>query len=85
MVLSQLINPAMGLFRLPPEAGSPFILASVRKDDLLLFAEPNTVSLLTPVQILTGVYLAGVLLPCLVTLLTIVREQSSSICLIAVK
>jgi Fe2+ transport system protein B len=74
--LSQLINPAMGLFRLPPEAALPVILASVRKDGLLLFAEPNTVSLLSPVQILTGVYLAGVLLPCLVTALTIAREQS---------
>jgi len=38
--------------------------------------EPNTVSLLSPVQILTGVYLAGVLFPCLVTALTISREQS---------
>ncbi len=74
--LSGLINPAMGLFRLPPEAALPIILASIRKDGLLLFAEPNTVSLLSPVQILTGVYLAGVLLPCLVTALTIAREQS---------
>ncbi len=74
--LSRLIDPTMGLFRLPPEAALPVILASVRKDGLLLFAEPNTVSLLSPVQILTGVYLAGVLLPCLVTALTIAREQS---------
>lgn len=74
--LSGLINPAMELFRLPPEAALPVILASVRKDGLLLFAEPNTVSLLSPVQILTGVYLAGVLFPCLVTALTISREQS---------
>ncbi|MFM7447604.1 MAG: nucleoside recognition domain-containing protein [Leptolyngbyaceae cyanobacterium] len=74
--LSRLINPAMGLFRLPPEAALPVILASIRKDGLLLFAEPNTVSVLSPLQILTGVYLAGVLLPCLVTALTIAREQS---------
>lgn len=74
--LSRLIDPIMGLFRLPPEAALPVILASVRKDGLLLFAEPNTVSLLSPVQILTGVYLAGVLLPCLVTVMTIAREQS---------
>ncbi|WP_200817602.1 nucleoside recognition domain-containing protein [Calothrix rhizosoleniae] len=74
--LSRLIDPTMGFFRLPPEAALPVILASVRKDGLLLFAEPNTVSLLSPVQILTGVYLAGVLLPCLVTALTIAREQS---------
>ncbi len=74
--LSGLIHPAMGLFHLPSEAALPIILASIRKDGLLLFAEPNTVSLLSPVQILTGVYLAGVLLPCLVTALTIAREQS---------
>jgi len=54
----------------------PVILASIRKDGLLLFAEPNAASGLSPLQILTGVYLAGVLLPCLVTALTIAREQS---------
>ena len=70
------INPLMGLFGLPPEAAVPVILASIRKDGLLLFAEPNTLAVLTPLQILTGVYLAGVLLPCLVTALTIAREQS---------
>ena len=70
------INPLMGLFGLPPEAALPVILASIRKDGLLLFAEPDTLALLTPLQILTGVYLAGVLLPCLVTALTIAREQS---------
>ena len=70
------INPLMGLFGLPPEAALPVILASIRKDGLLLFAEPSTLAVLTPLQILTGVYLAGVLLPCLVTALTIAREQS---------
>ncbi|MEL6334415.1 MAG: nucleoside recognition domain-containing protein [Cyanobacteria bacterium J06626_26] len=74
--LSNWINPLMGLFGLPPEAALPVILASIRKDGLLLFAEPDTLALLTPLQILTGVYLAGVLLPCLVTALTIAREQS---------
>ncbi|NEQ98374.1 MAG: ferrous iron transporter B, partial [Cyanothece sp. SIO2G6] len=49
--LSWLISPAMALFHLPPVAASPVILASIRKDGLLLFAEPNTVSLLSPVQI----------------------------------
>jgi Fe2+ transport system protein B len=70
------INPLMGLFGLPPKAALPVILASIRKDGLLLFAEPDTLAILTPLQILTGVYLAGVLLPCLVTALTIAREQS---------
>ena len=74
--LAGLINPVMGLFNLPTEAALPVILASIRKDGLLLFAEPGTLAVLTPLQILTGVYLAGVLLPCLVTALTIAREQS---------
>ena len=75
-LLAGWINPLMGLFGLPPEAALPVILASIRKDGLLLFAEPDTLAVLTPLQILTGVYLAGVLLPCLVTVLTIAREQS---------
>lgn len=74
--LSSWIDPLMGLFGLPSEAALPVILASIRKDGLLLFAEPDTLAVLTPLQILTGVYLAGVLLPCLVTALTIAREQS---------
>lgn len=73
---ASIIHPLMQIFRLPPEAALPMILASIRKDGLLLFAEPETLSALTPLQILTGVYLAGVLLPCLVTALTIAREQS---------
>ncbi|MEM6379480.1 MAG: ferrous iron transporter B, partial [Bacteroidota bacterium] len=75
-LLAGWMSPLMGLFDLPPEAAVPVILASIRKDGLLLFAEPDTLALLTPLQILTGVYLAGVLLPCLVTALTIAREQS---------
>lgn len=73
---ASILHPLMQIFRLPPEAALPMILASIRKDGLLLFAEPETLSVLTPLQILTGVYLAGVLLPCLVTALTIAREQS---------
>ena len=74
--LAHIINPLMGWFNLPPEASLPIVLASIRKDGLLLFAEPETLAMLTPLQVLTGVYLAGVLLPCLVTMLTIMREQS---------
>ncbi|MEO1590712.1 MAG: ferrous iron transporter B, partial [Cyanobacteria bacterium J06632_22] len=74
--LAGLINPLMGVLGLPPDAALPVILASIRKDGLLLFADPDTLALLTPLQILTGVYLAGVLLPCLFTTLTIAREQS---------
>ncbi len=75
-LLSGVLGPVMRLFRLPAEAALPVVLASIRKDGILLFTEPNVVGALTPSQILTAVYLAGVILPCLVTLLTIVREVS---------
>ena len=80
--LTNIINPLMGWFNLPPEASLPIVLASIRKDGLLLFAEPETLAMLTPLQVLTGFYLAGVLLPCLVTLLTIMQEKSSRFALL---
>ena len=80
--LANIINPLMGLFNLPPEASLPIVLASIRQDGLLLFAQSENLIRLTPLQVLTGVYLAGVLLPCLVTLLTILREKSSRFALL---
>ena len=73
---STVIEPAMAVFRLPSEAALAVILASVRKDGILLLAEPGLAASLSTVQLLTAVYLASVLLPCLVTCLTIAREQS---------
>lgn len=70
------IAPVMKLFNLPAEAALPVVLASIRKDGILLFAQNETAAAMSAGQILTGVYLAGVLLPCLVTALTIAREQS---------
>ncbi len=72
---SAVVEPAMAAFRLPPEAALAVVLASVRKDGILLLAEPGVVASLGALQLLTAVYLAGVLLPCLVTCLTIAREQ----------
>ena len=66
----------MAVFRLPPEAALAVILASVRKDGILLLAEPGVAASLGAVQLLTAVYLASALLPCLVTCLTIARERS---------
>jgi hypothetical protein len=57
--------PLKALFQLPAEAALPVVLASVRKDGILLFSEPDLVEALTPHQVLTGVCLAGVPLPCL--------------------
>lgn len=76
--LSGVLGPALAVFRLPTEAALPILLASVRKDGILLLAESGLVNSMTPLQALTGVYLAGVLLPCLVTLLTVAREMSWS-------
>jgi ferrous iron transport protein B len=70
------IAPVMKLFNLPAEAALPVVLASIRKDGILLFAQNETAAAMNAGQIMTGVYLAGVLLPCLVTALTIAREQS---------
>ena len=78
---STVLEPAMAVFRLPSEAATAVVMASVRKDGILLLAEPGVVASLSAVQLLTAVYLAGVLLPCLVTCLTIAREQGSAFAL----
>jgi Fe2+ transport system protein B len=74
--LATFIAPVMKLFHLPAEAALPVVMASIRKDGILLLAQPELAAQLSAGQVLTGVYLAGVLLPCLVTALTIAREQS---------
>jgi len=71
------LSPLMAAFGLPPDAALPVVLASIRKDGILLFAADGRAAALTSLQVLTAVYLAGVLLPCLVTALTIAREMSS--------
>ncbi len=78
---SAVVEPAMAVFRLPSEAALAVVLASVRKDGILLLAEPGVAASLSAVQLLTAVYLAGVLLPCLVTCLTIAREQGRAFAL----
>jgi len=80
-VASVVIEPAMTIFRLPPEVAPALIFASVRKDGILLLAEPNLATSLSAVQLLTAVYLAGVLLPCLITCITVAREHSRSFAL----
>ena len=78
---SAVVEPAMATFRLPSEVAAAVVLASVRKDGILLLAEPGVAASLSAVQLLTAVYLAGVLLPCLVTCLTIAREQGRAFAL----
>ena len=78
---STVVEPAMAIFRLPAEAATAVVMASVRKDGILLLAEPGVAASLSAVQLLTAVYLAGVLLPCLVTCLTVAREQGGAFAL----
>ncbi len=79
--LSSLLSPVMALFNLPAEAVASVVLGSIRKDGIAIgLLTPGwqgvKVPLTSPVQVLTVVYLAGVLLPCIVTLTTIIREIS---------
>jgi ferrous iron transport protein B len=69
------LAPVLAILRLPPEAALPVALASVRKDGLLLLAEPGTVAALDDAQLLAALVLAGALVPCLVTALTVARER----------
>jgi len=73
---SRVLGPVMGLFDLPSAAALPVVLASVRKDGIFLLAADDGLAFpMTAAQALTAVYLAGVLLPCLVTAMTIGRES----------
>jgi small GTP-binding protein len=79
--LSEALAPVMSLFHLPWQAAPALILGSIRKDGIaigLLNGETDSLKapLGGPVEVLTVVYLAGVLLPCLVTSLTVAREMS---------
>jgi len=74
---AKVLGPVMSLFNLPADAALPVVLASIRKDGIFLFAADEGLAMpLNVVQVLTAVYLAGVLLPCLVTALTIAKETS---------
>lgn len=79
--LTWLLSPVMSIFNLPPEAATSVVLGSIRKDGIAIgLLNPMWDGLKVPisshVQILTAVYLSGVLLPCIVTLITITREMS---------
>jgi Fe2+ transport system protein B len=77
--MSASLSPVMGLFNLPGETALVVVMGSIRKDGLLLLQSDGldvTLSTMTPVRVLTAVYLAGVLLPCLVTAITVAKELS---------
>lgn len=80
--LTRLSAPVMAIFNLPAESALAVVLGSVRKDGLaigLLNGDMDSlkVPLDTSVHVLTAVYLAGVLLPCLVTVLTVAKEMGT--------
>ncbi|RQG90932.1 nucleoside recognition domain-containing protein [Natrarchaeobius chitinivorans] len=74
--LGGVLGPVMGVFNLPAEAALTVVLASVRKDGIALLTEGGVATTLSPLEVLVAVYLAGVLLPCLVTAFTVAREVS---------
>lgn len=77
--LGTVLGPIMGAFNLPPKAAIPVVLASIRKDGIALFTADQlggTLGALDPLGVLVAVYLAGLLLPCLVTAFTVAREVS---------
>ncbi|MBP83580.1 MAG: GTP-binding protein [Verrucomicrobiales bacterium] len=78
--LGRVLQPLMALFSLPGEAATAIALGSIRKDGIAIGLLDDDwgalkVGLENPAQVLTAVYLAGVLLPCLVTLYTIGKEM----------
>ncbi|MDH5680329.1 MAG: 50S ribosome-binding GTPase [Spirochaetota bacterium] len=76
-VIAGILSPVMKIFNLPGETSLTLILASIRKDGIMFLANGNIVHQMTEVQVMTTVYLSGVLLPCIVTILTIVKEMKS--------
>lgn len=79
--LSWLLAPMMAFFNLPAEAATSVVLGSIRKDGIAIGLLNSSwdglkIPITDPVQVLTVVYLAGILLPCLVTLYTISKEMN---------
>lgn len=70
------LAPTMALFALPGGSVVPVLMASIRKDGIILLSSPELAAAMTAGQLLAAVYLAGVLLPCLVTFITVVKERS---------
>jgi Fe2+ transport system protein B len=78
-IIAHGIQPLSRLFNLPPEAALPIVLASIRKDGLLLLAQPSMMNPLSPWQALTAVYLGSVLTPCLATAVAMTRLHSARV------
>jgi ferrous iron transport protein B len=77
--IGRALAPVLAVLRLPAEAALPVAFASVRKDGALLLAEPGVAGALDGAQLLAALLLAGALVPCLVTALTILRERGTAL------
>lgn len=78
-------SPLAACFDLPASAVPAVVMASIRKDGILLLLRPDAslggacpADALSPIRLLTAVYLAGVLLPCLATVWAVAREQGTA-------
>lgn len=71
--LAGVTGPLLSAVRLPADAALPIVAASVRKDGALLLTGPAAG--MDGAQLVAALLLAGALLPCLVTAVTILREH----------
>lgn len=77
--LTSMAKPLMAAFNLPPESATSVLMGAVRKDGIAIGllapgSEGLKISDISALQLLTLTYLAGTLLPCLVTVCTLIRE-----------
>lgn len=78
-VLGTALAPVLTVVRLPSDVVVPITAATLRKDGLLLMAEPSVLAGLDDAQLLAALLLAGALVPCLVTVVTIGRERTATV------
>lgn len=71
--IARVLGPAMVVLGLPAAVALPVVLASIRKDGLLLLATPAVITAVEPTQLLAALVLAGTLTPCLVTMAAMTR------------
>lgn len=81
--LVQAASPLAACFDLPSSAALPLVMASIRKDGILMLLPPADAAAgagvdLSSVQLLAATYLAGVLVPCLATVWVVAREQGAA-------
>ncbi|MQA07857.1 MAG: hypothetical protein GEU98_04750 [Pseudonocardiaceae bacterium] len=74
-VLSAWLHPLLSILGLPAAVAPAVAAAVARKDGILLLAAPPVLATLSPGTLLAALVLASTVLPCAVTVLTLVREH----------